>query len=47
MQRARDAWAATGLPPLAGVARLERLLAAHAEAGIEYRPPRNPAHEEI
>jgi hypothetical protein len=28
---------------LAGVARLEHLLAAHAEAGIEYRLPRNPA----
>jgi hypothetical protein len=39
MRRARDAWAETGLPPLRGVARLERLLGVHAEGGIEYRLP--------
>jgi UbiD family decarboxylase len=36
MRRAREAWAGTGLPPLRGVARLERLLEVHREGGIEY-----------
>jgi UbiD family decarboxylase len=45
MRRAREAWAETGLPPLAGVSRLERLLEAHAEAGIEYRLNPGPTKE--
>lgn len=47
MQRARDAWAATGLPRVAGVARLERLLQSHGEAGIAYPLPRTSPDEEI
>lgn len=39
MRRAREAWEATGLPPMTGVSRLERLLETHGEGGIEYRLP--------
>jgi len=46
MQRAREAWEATGLPPLSGVSRLERLIRAHGEAGIEYHLPGGPDSKE-
>ncbi len=40
MWRAREGWETTGLPPLEGVSRLERLLEHHAEVGIQHRSPR-------
>ncbi len=40
MAEAREAWAQTGLPPLRGAARIQRLLDHHDEGGIEYRLPR-------
>jgi 3-polyprenyl-4-hydroxybenzoate decarboxylase len=42
MQRVLDDWAATGLPSITTRKRLERLLATHSDAALEFGPDKLP-----